>query len=80
MFTCYFSLQRILDTPSREAKYFKFFWLPSENGSNMNLIGATYIRASKFNIITYFMGGLARSNWIDFRPRLTFESTAWVAI
>ena len=32
------------------------------------------------NNITYFIGGLARSTWIDFRPRLTSESTAWIAI
>ena len=29
---------------------------------------------------TFLLPFLARSNWIDFRPRLTSESTAWIAI
>ena len=46
--------------------------------SNMNLIGATYIRVSKLS--SCFIGGLPDLTEFDFRPHLTSESTACIEI
>ena len=47
--------------------------------NNMNLIGATYIRAVQIIISTSQVGWPDPTEF-DFRPRLTSESTAWIAI
>ena len=53
--------------------------LPNLQAYNMNLIGATFIRASKLSSHASYVGWQDLTEF-DFRPRLTDESTAWIAI